>query len=143
MNYICNIVRHFDFNLFLVAGDSVKDDLLIILEEVSGVGASKHQTAVTEAIAKLLQYDLGLEVLSAGSTDGRNFDGGLENSFVSYPKSKEILEGRDLPLKLESPSRRPAVLQRLKVTKASLHHWLQKRGASTNTTDSTPTEYIK
>ncbi|KAL3531886.1 hypothetical protein ACH5RR_005407 [Cinchona calisaya] len=117
-------------------GDSVKDDLLIILEEVSGLGASTHESGFTEAIANLLQYDLGLEVLSATSRDGKNFDGGFENSFASHPKSKKILEGRDLPLKLECPSRRPAVLQRLKVTKASLYHWLQKRGASANRIDS-------
>ncbi|CDP06691.1 unnamed protein product [Coffea canephora] len=114
-------------------GDSVRDDLLIILEEEPWGCASRHETGSTEAIANLLQYDLGLEVLSVGSVDGRNFNGGFDTSFLC-PNSK-VLQRRDLPLKLESRSRRPVPLQRLKVTKGSLHHWLQKGGASTSRSD--------
>ena len=111
----------------------MRDDLLIILEEEPWGCASRHETGSTEAIANLLQYDLGLEVLSVGSVDGRNFNGGFDTSFLC-PNSK-VLQRRDLPLKLESRSRRPVPLQRLKVTKGSLHHWLQKGGASTSRSD--------
>ncbi|CAI9098096.1 OLC1v1034679C1 [Oldenlandia corymbosa var. corymbosa] len=111
-------------------GNMVEDDLWIITEGISGAGTSKNSSGITELITKLLENDLGLEVLSAGSRESSNIESDSELLSVSSTEIKEVLKQSDLPLKLDSPSRRPAVLLRLKVTKASLHSWLQRKGVS-------------
>lgn len=103
-------------------GNSLKDDMSIILG-VQEVGSSdaKHDS-VKDAIVKLLQDDLGLEVIFAGTTSiTLNSDADFKNTIAV-----------GFPTQLESPTRRPADLHRLKVTRKSLYNWLQKRlGAST------------
>ncbi|XP_073283378.1 pentatricopeptide repeat-containing protein At5g02830, chloroplastic-like isoform X2 [Primulina huaijiensis] len=100
-----------------IAGDSVKDDVLIIL------GARElyqDENGIREAVIRLLHRDLGLQVLS---------------SEVKYQnlRSEEVHEGSSLPPASKSPSRRPVALQRLKVSRESLQHWLQRRlDAATN-----------
>lgn len=104
------------------SGDSVKDDLMIIFDDEDC--QSQHKGRVREAIFKLLRYDLGLEVLSAGMRVKKDTGGGgSENPFAL----NEVLQSSDLASPLDSPARRPAVLQRLRITKVSLDHWLHKR----------------
>ncbi|KAL1815966.1 hypothetical protein ACET3Z_018540 [Daucus carota] len=101
-------------------GTLLKDDMSIILG-VQEVGSSDaNHDNVKDAIIKLLRDDLGLEVISGatGSINSNSDTDNINTITVGYPTG------------LESP-RRPAVLQRLKVTKKSLNKWLQKRlGAS-------------
>lgn len=103
-----------------IAGTLLKDDMSIILG-VQEVGSSDaNHDNVKDAIIKLLRDDLGLEVISGatGSINSNSDTDNINTITVGYPTG------------LESP-RRPAVLQRLKVTKKSLNKWLQKRlGAS-------------
>lgn len=109
-------------NRSMFAGDSVKDDMMIIFDDEEC--QSQHKGRVKEAIFKLLQHDLGLEVLSAGLRVKKDTGGGgSENPFAL----KESLQSRDLVSPLDSPARRPASLQRLKITKVSLDQWLRKR----------------
>ncbi|CAK9138344.1 unnamed protein product [Ilex paraguariensis] len=109
-------------------GDKIKDDMLIILgvQELGAVGA-KHESGVKDAIIKLLQDNLGLKVLLKGHKTATERKIHLENPFGSYSDMEEIIGGNELPPQMESPTRRPAALQRLKVTKESLNHWLQRR----------------
>lgn len=112
-----------DFNLSMFAGDSVKDDLMIIFDDEEC--QSQHKGTVKEAIIKLLQYDLGLEVLSAGLRVKKDTGGG-GGSGKPFAL-KEILQSSDLASPLDSAARRPAVLQRLKISKPLLDLWLRKR----------------
>lgn len=112
--------------LDLIAGIPVKDDMLIILgRNKVGVNPAKNEDLeVKDAITELLQSDLGINVSLDRPTIA------LDKPLDSDPKSEEIL-GR-LHMKFRSSPRRPAILQRLKVTKKSLQCWLQRRtGAST------------
>ncbi|XP_059305717.1 pentatricopeptide repeat-containing protein At5g02830, chloroplastic [Lycium ferocissimum] len=101
------------------AGDSVKDDVQIFLgvQEV-GTRAVRHENVVKEAIIKLLQHDLGLEVISIAPRIGndRNQDG-----INHLDKSSNVEEN------VHSPTRRPVVLQKLRITKESLQSWLTRR----------------
>ncbi|KAK2999793.1 hypothetical protein RJ639_022856 [Escallonia herrerae] len=102
-------------------GNPVKDDMLIILgvQEV-GASAVKHELNVKDAIIKLLRSDLGLKVLLEGPSMA------IKRENPSY-SNLEDLRGSALPTQLESPTWRPAVLERLKITGESLSHWLRKR----------------
>ncbi|KAK3016654.1 hypothetical protein RJ639_006749 [Escallonia herrerae] len=102
-------------------GRPVKDDMLIILgvQEV-GASAVKHELNVKDAIIKLLRNDLGLKVLLARPSMA------IKRENPSY-SNLEDLRGSALPTQLESPTWRPALLERLKVTGESLSHWLRKR----------------
>ncbi|RAL53767.1 hypothetical protein DM860_004238 [Cuscuta australis] len=95
-------------------GDVITDDLQIVL------GDDLHESGVRETIIKLLQHDLGLEVALTGSKTetGRNHS---KKSSANEASNTEKLH-RD------SSTRRPTVLPRLKITKESLHRWLQKNG---------------
>ena len=97
----------------MVAGYSVKDDILIVLgiRKVVDTDPRKHNLEVKNAMIKLLRDELGLEVLSAGPRNA------LHESDLNLEESTE----------LDCSTRRPAVVQRLKVTRKSLHHWLQRR----------------
>ncbi|CAA2972374.1 pentatricopeptide repeat-containing At5g02830, chloroplastic [Olea europaea subsp. europaea] len=112
-------------------GDSIKDDMLLILS-VQEIGAcvGKDEIGVKEAVIKLLQYDLGLQVISRGSRIGNNKKSDVENPVCSNLKLEDLKRSGPSP-QLESPTRRPVVLQRLKITKESLHHWLQRKTAAT------------
>ncbi|KAA8518814.1 hypothetical protein F0562_016412 [Nyssa sinensis] len=109
-------------------GDSVNDDMLIVLgTQKVGVGTTKHESEVEDAMVKLLRHDLGLEVLPAGPRIALNRKIDLGNSFDSYPNLAGILGRRGWTKDMKSSSRRPVVLNRLKVTRKSLDNWLQKR----------------
>ncbi|KAL2509474.1 Pentatricopeptide repeat-containing protein [Forsythia ovata] len=113
-------------------GDSIKDDMLIILSvQELGAPVANDEIGVKEAVIKLLQCDLGLQVLSGGSRIGNNKKSESENPIGPNLKLEEVLKRSGLPPQLESPTRRPVVLQRLKITKESLHHWLQRKMAAT------------
>lgn len=89
-----------------IAGDSVQDDILIILG-VSKLNINSN-SEVKDAVIRLLQDELGLEVLLLG------------------PKQEKTTS--DSSMELETSLVNP---QRLKVTKKSLQQWLQRRGFST------------
>ncbi|XP_022972661.1 pentatricopeptide repeat-containing protein At5g02830, chloroplastic isoform X1 [Cucurbita maxima] len=102
-------------------GESVKDDIVIVLG-VSKVEPDLVQQnfEVRDAITKLLQYELGLEVLTAGPTTVLDEVAGSESSNMSLTKLNGIM-GRN-----KYTTRKPAAVQRLKVTKKSLKDWLQR-----------------
>ncbi|KAL0409865.1 UNVERIFIED_CONTAM: Pentatricopeptide repeat-containing protein, chloroplastic [Sesamum latifolium] len=116
-----------------IAGNSIKDDMLIVLGiQQLGDNVSKDESGVGEAVIRLLQHDLGLKVFEAGpriGNDTRRDQGAPTHSNL---KLEEELDRSSLPHTPESPTRRPLVLQRLKVTRESLHRWLQRKmGTST------------
>lgn len=110
----------------MVAGNPIKDDMLIILGEPS-VGISKQESEVKDTITKLLRDDMGLDVLMAGPRVTNDSKTIMENPLDSNSVSGEILGRESLPTELESSTRRPVMLQRLKVTRKSLRQWLQRR----------------
>lgn len=114
------------------AEDPIKDDMSIVLgiQELSA-SATTHRFNVKDAIMKLLQDELGLEVL---------FFKGPKIVTPTINKSEEnVCTRRSGPPRTKSessspsqsssltPTRRPAVLQSLKVPKESLLQWLQRR----------------
>lgn len=107
-----------------VQGSSIKDDLFILLGlKKAAMATEKAKWEVEEAIIKLLRDELGLEVIVAES---RNFT--MQSLSGSHTEVVENnLENTNFPTELKSSTRRPAVLKRLRVTRKSLHHWLQKR----------------
>lgn len=104
--------------------------LLILSVQEIGACVGKDEIGVKEAVIKLLQYDLGLQVISRGSRIGNNKKSDVENPVCSNLKLEDLKRSGPSP-QLESPTRRPVVLQRLKITKESLHHWLQRKTAAT------------
>lgn len=102
-------------------GDSFRDDMFIILgvHEIRNT-AAKHKFDVKDVITKLLRDDLGLEVLLTGQVTTATAKR-TENPF------DPITNGS--PTQLASPTRRPALIQRLKVTKSSLYRWLKRRSS--------------
>lgn len=108
-----------------VAGELIRDDMFIILGvQELGAGSDKQQFDVKDTIIKLLRDNLRLEVLSLGPKIPTEIRINVENPFNPDPNLHKTLE------KIRSPTsatRRPAVLQRLKVTRRSLYHWLQRK----------------
>uniref|UniRef100_A0A9I9CG11 PROP1-like PPR domain-containing protein n=1 Tax=Cucumis melo TaxID=3656 RepID=A0A9I9CG11_CUCME len=109
------------FLSILAAGESVKDDIFIILE-VNKVQTDliRKNFEVRDAITKLLQDELGLEVLPTGPTIPLDKVPNSESSNMSHTKLKGTM-GRNKYF-----TRKPADVQRLKVTKKSLQDWLQR-----------------
>ncbi|XVF07975.1 hypothetical protein REPUB_Repub06bG0185400 [Reevesia pubescens] len=108
-----------------IQGHSVKDDMSIIL----GVSerhedAAKVKSEVKDAVTKLLQNELGLEVLLL-EPQVRRVE--LQTPIDADPVLSKTVEKNSLSLKTLSSARRPVILQRLKVTRKSLNHWLQRR----------------
>lgn len=102
------------------SGELVRDDMLIILG-VHEVG-DKHEFDVKDTIIKLVRDNLGLEIVSLGpKIPSEIIRINVENPF--HPNPDLLL----LDKTLRPPNRRPAVFQRLKVTRRSLYHWLQKK----------------
>lgn len=113
----------------MFAGRPIKDDLLIILEQQRhGDHASKDESGVGEAVIRLLQHDLALEVIESGLRTGS--ERGNKGSSTTLSLNFEVDEKSRLAETSESPTRRPIILQRLKVTRKSLHHWLQRKTVS-------------
>ncbi|CAA0836461.1 Pentatricopeptide repeat-containing protein -chloroplastic [Striga hermonthica] len=100
-----------------IEGNSLKDDVIIILQEVV-THPNRDENGVREAVTRLLEHDLGLHVFAVGSssTHSRSESGNVHERSWSKPGSR---------------IRRPIVLQRLKVTRDSLHAWLLKGTRST------------
>lgn len=106
-------------------GELISDDLFIILGVLEhGAAADKHQFDVKDTIIKLLRDNLSLEVLSLAPKIPTESRINVENPFNPHPDLDETLKRMRSPT---SPSRRPIVLQRLKVTRRSLFHWLQRK----------------
>lgn len=93
----------------MVTGNEVNDDVLIILG-VSEINAkpTDQRSEVKDAIVKLLKNELGIDVL------------------LIEPRSGTP------PRESETSTRRPVVLQRLKLTRKSLHDWLHGRAVATS-----------
>ncbi|CAI0471590.1 unnamed protein product [Linum tenue] len=117
-------------------GHPVNDDISIILgvDEVGAAESAKNGSELRDTILKLVQNDLGLQVLAS-------LPGSPVNMKISQKKhpdsSSPILEeervGRTNKMVSSSSTRRPVMLQRLKITKESLHHWVQKRAGTFST----------
>ncbi|KAJ0244038.1 Pentatricopeptide repeat-containing protein [Hirschfeldia incana] len=109
-------------------GDVVKDDLVIILGTCeANTDSGKQEIAVKDVLVKLLKDELSLVVLPAGqkpvldiTQDARYVDDADQNTEHTSENTKSIIG-------ISSPTRRPAILERLMVTKASLHKWLQRK----------------
>ena len=113
----------------MVIGYPLKDDMLITL----GIGKvdtvpDEQELEVKDAITKLLQDELGLEVLPKGLKIAPNTQMYLESSTNSTTESDD-LRNNGLPMEVKFSTRRPVVMQRLKVTKESLQHWLRRRNS--------------
>ncbi|GKV30121.1 hypothetical protein SLEP1_g38977 [Rubroshorea leprosula] len=108
-----------------ILGNLVKDDVLIII----GVGVldADPKSEVKDSIIKLLKNELGLEVILVKTkvTEDERVD--TENLSSSNPNIEVTVRNNKVPMKSLSSTRRPVILQRLKITKRSLHHWLQRR----------------
>ncbi|KAF8402784.1 hypothetical protein HHK36_010875 [Tetracentron sinense] len=111
-------------------GNPVKDDMVIILGvRIEGPGAAKQESEVQDAVIKLLRDELALSVVLVGpiiSVDRNDLGSPLD-----LDPNRENPGKNRLYMEFESSARRPAVLRRLKVTRKSLYHWLQKRMGAT------------
>lgn len=112
----------------MVTGHSVKDDMLIVVGEVDG-GSTTQNLEVKDAITKLLQDELGLKVLAAGAKVGLDTTIEPGNTTDSDQDLDEMSGRDDPPAELIYSTRRPVALERLKVTRGSLQHWLRRRSA--------------
>ncbi|CAK8543797.1 unnamed protein product [Lathyrus sativus] len=110
-------------------GHSVNDDILIIIGATKAdESPSKEILEVQEAIIKLLWNELGLEALPAKTIFAPNDTSKSQNPKLSNLTLKELPADNELPTTTGFQTRRrPAVLQRLKVTKKSLIRWLQRK----------------
>lgn len=114
----------------MFAGDSVKDDMLIMVgvhDEVDG--STAHNLEVKEAITKLLQDELGLKVLSTVPKVALDTTIVSENIIDSDQSLDKKSVRNELQSELIYSTRRPVVLQRLKVSRKSLQQWLRKRSS--------------
>ncbi|XP_021289489.1 pentatricopeptide repeat-containing protein At5g02830, chloroplastic isoform X2 [Herrania umbratica] len=121
--FVLAVLRMIKENYIL--GHSVKDDMLIILG-VSEANAAKQKSEVKDAVMKLLQEELGLEVLLV-EPQVKNGRVDLQTPIDADPVSSETVGMNSLLSKPLSSTRRPVILQRLKVTRKSLNHWLWRR----------------
>lgn len=109
-----------DSHPIVVAGNPIKDDLSIILgHQQLGACVSNDESGIREAVTRLLQHDLGLQVFPAGSRTTNDTDRDQGSPIHTSLNLKE------------SPTRRPIVLQRLNVTRKSLRQWLRRTGSLT------------
>ncbi|CAA7021177.1 unnamed protein product [Microthlaspi erraticum] len=108
-------------------GDIVTDDMVIIIGTgEANTESGKQEIGVKDALVKLLNDELSLVVLPAGQRHVLEIkqDAGCVDDADQDPEhapedTKSIVG--------ISSSRRPVILERLMVTKASLHQWLQRR----------------
>ncbi|XP_028775969.1 pentatricopeptide repeat-containing protein At5g02830, chloroplastic [Neltuma alba] len=109
-------------------GHSVNNDILIIIGATKADATpAKHILVVQDTITKLLQDELELEVMPARTRFALDDTVKLENHVILNP-SLEAVPGKDIsPTSVQLKTRRPAVLQRLRVTKKSLHDWLRRK----------------
>ncbi|MED6211105.1 hypothetical protein PIB30_070353 [Stylosanthes scabra] len=106
------------------SGHSVNDDILIIIGATKADETpSQYILEVQEAMIKLLQNELGLEIFQAKTRFALSDTSKLEIPNLTS-LSIEALPGEKA---LTTVTRRPAVLHRLKVTKKSLYGWLHRK----------------
>ncbi|XVE76256.1 hypothetical protein DITRI_Ditri12bG0157600 [Diplodiscus trichospermus] len=109
-------------------GHSVKDDMLIILGVSEGhEDAAKAKSEVQYTVMKLLQDELGLEVLLIEPQVKKCRRVGLQTPVDADPVSLETVGKNCLSSEPLSSTRRPVILRRLKVTRKSLNHWLRRK----------------
>ncbi|XP_075638048.1 pentatricopeptide repeat-containing protein At5g02830, chloroplastic isoform X1 [Castanea sativa] len=121
------VLRMFKEN-YHTHGHSVNDDIVITLGVSKVVtDPATHNLEVKSAIIKLLQDELGLEVLLAGPRNALNKKKISESLLQSDLNFEQLTRRKSLLTELESSTRRPDVVQRLKVTRKSLQYWLQRR----------------
>ncbi|KAK6942870.1 Pentatricopeptide repeat [Dillenia turbinata] len=114
------------------SGLRIKDDMLIILGvERVGQDTIRHEVEVKDAIIKLLQNELGLEATLARPRAAHGNFTQLGTSLYPDASTEEILARKDIREEIEFSTRRPASVQRLKVTKKSLYEWLRRRVGTT------------
>lgn len=100
--------------------------LIILGVSERHANAAKQKSEVKDAVMKLLQDELGLEVplvepqVKNGLVD-------LQTPIDADPVLLETVGKNSLSSKPLSSTRRPVILQRLKVTRKSLNHWLWRR----------------
>ncbi|KAM7255223.1 hypothetical protein ACFE04_020464 [Oxalis oulophora] len=109
-------------------GREIKDDIFIIIG-VYEVNADlrKPESEVKDAMVKLLQGELGLEVLLAGPGITFNREEDHDSRHCEDQNLEVVLGGKEYSSSTTTTTRRPAILQRLKVTRKSLHNWLHRR----------------
>lgn len=109
-------------------GHSVNNDILIIIGATKADATpTKHISEVQDAIARLLQDELGLEFIPARTRFALDDTTKFQNRALLNP-NLEVIPGKDISsTSVQFKTRRPAVLQRLKVTRKSLQHWLQRK----------------
>uniref|UniRef100_A0A7N0SVC9 Pentatricopeptide repeat-containing protein n=1 Tax=Kalanchoe fedtschenkoi TaxID=63787 RepID=A0A7N0SVC9_KALFE len=110
------------------AGVPIRDDMLIILgTTLVDHDLPNHESDVKEAVIKLLQDELGLEILIQDSRSNP----GREIQSPTPPKLKgegEMDANNSIHhLDISTTARQPAVIHRIKVTRKSLNQWLQRR----------------
>lgn len=110
----------------------MKDDVMIILGiSKMGQNSGKHEPEVKDAVIRLLQDELGIEVLTVIPKIAYNRKPVVKNSLTSKPNMEEMFLrdnfSTEVKEKVESTTRRPVVLQRLKITRKSIQQWLQRR----------------
>ncbi|XP_061366647.1 pentatricopeptide repeat-containing protein At5g02830, chloroplastic [Gastrolobium bilobum] len=109
-------------------GHSVNDDILIVIGSTKAdESPAKHLLEVQKAIIELLRNELGLEVLPARTRIAPSGTAKLKNPNLSNLNIEALPGEKALPTMMGFQTRRPAVLQRLKVTKESLYRWLQSK----------------
>ncbi|XP_057438370.1 pentatricopeptide repeat-containing protein At5g02830, chloroplastic isoform X2 [Lotus japonicus] len=109
-------------------GHSVNDDILIIIGATKADGSpAKELLEVQGTIIKLLRNELGLEVLPARTRFAPSDTPKFESPNLSNLSIEALPGEKALATTMGYQTRRPAVLQRLKVTKKSLFSWLQRK----------------
>lgn len=97
--------------------------LIILGTGEANTDSGKQEIAVKEALVRLLQDELSLMVLPAGQRyikqDAHRVDDANQDTAHTPENSKSFVS--------ISSTRRPAILERLMVTKASLYQWLQRK----------------
>ncbi|KAK7337019.1 hypothetical protein VNO77_17576 [Canavalia gladiata] len=124
-------------------GHSVNDDILIIIGATKAdENPSEQMLEVQEAIIKLLRNELGLEVLPARTRFALSDTAKLESPNISNLNVEAPTIENALPTKMVFQTRRPADLQRLKVTKKSLYTWLHRKYAINSSSIRTFTNFV-
>ncbi|CAN8237442.1 unnamed protein product [Cochlearia groenlandica] len=110
-------------------GDVVTDDVLIILGTGEAITDSgKQEIAVKDALIKLLKDELSLVVLPAGQRHVLNKNQVAQSYVDDADRDQEHYTSENTKsMAGTSSTRRPATLERLMVTKASLRQWLQRK----------------
>lgn len=97
--------------------------LIILGTGEANSDSGKQEITVKEALVKLLQDELSLVVLPAGpkniKQDAHCGDDAKQDTVHTLETTTSLVS--------ISSTRRPAILERLMVTKASLYKWLQRK----------------